>query len=643
MPAVDNAVHVTTDILIPMRDGVRLAATLFTPGSGSRWPCLVNYMPYHKDGRGGLWYESIHQHHAERGYATLVIDFRGLGCSEGINNVPFDAQEGLDGHDAVEWAAAQPWCDGNVGMWGTSYGGITSLKTAAQRPPHLRAIVPIHATTDNYLDFLLLAGCRNGFWPNGDWGPRMIGYNFTPPLAPDPDGRLAKLWAERLEKSQPWCLDWYDNANEAERWASRAIPVEKVAAATLAVCGWKDFYVQGTLDYFARMTCAKKLLMGPWKHVFPNQSPVEPVNLLEMMSRWWNRWLRGDQNGADSGPPLTIFVQGSGVWRHEESWPPSRNEEHVLYLSPGRLQREPPGADGPEQRYCYNPTVGLDSIGFDPWTSAVVDQGDHNADDARSLCFTTEPLADDWELTGQARVTMTVRASTAGLNFVAKLCDVHPDGRSRLVTMGWSPDQEPAADAEHAVEIALRATSHQFAAGHRLRLVIALADFPRIWPTPTPAEIGLLSSATRPARLILPRTPQQLPALPPPEFPPPGPTLTSPFEMESSQHWEVARELVAQSVALRNRSRSRYQLREDGGVITYDHDYVAQVSAREPSATAIMVCSAVEVERPAQQALVGPRIRVHSLSTFTPSWVSISVEIEQDGKRIFRKQWERKS
>src|SRR5262249_19729664 len=149
--------------------------TLLRPSDGGRWPCLVNYNPYHKDGRVGLWYEPLHLYFASRGFAALVIDFRGLGCSEGSNNIPFDAQEGRDGHDAVEWAAGQPWCNGMVGMWGTSYGGITSLKTAAHRPAHLKAIVPINATTDNFLNFLLVGGCRYGFWSNGDWGPRMIG------------------------------------------------------------------------------------------------------------------------------------------------------------------------------------------------------------------------------------------------------------------------------------------------------------------------------------------------------------------------------------------------------------------------------------------------------------------------------------
>jgi putative CocE/NonD family hydrolase len=523
MSAAEPAgVEVVADLLIPMRDGVRLASNLYRLPGGDRRPCLVNYLPYHKDGRGGLWYESIHRFFARRGYASLVVDFRGLGCSEGTNNTPFAAQEARDGHDVVEWAAAQAWCDGSVGMWGTSYGGITALKAAAERPPHLRAIVPIHATTDNFLDFLLLGGCRNGFWANGDWGPRMVGYNLTPPLAPDPDGRLAALYAERLEHARPWCLDWYDPTDEAARWAERATPVERVAAATLAVCGWQDFYVQGTLDYFRRLSAPKKLLMGPWKHAFPDLSPVEPVNLLELMVRWWDRWLRGQANGVDEGPALTVFVQGSGVWRHEETWPPRRNEAHALYLLPGgALGDRPPDGPVPGTSYTYDPTVGLDSVGFDPWTTAVVGPGDHNADDARSLCFTGERLPEDWELTGQARVRLTAWASVPGFHYVTKLCDVRPDGRSRLVTMGWAPDPASTADAVREVEVLLRATAHVFRRGHRLRLALALADFPRLWPTPRPGEVRLEYPAAAPSQLLLPRTPPQQPALPAPAFPPP--------------------------------------------------------------------------------------------------------------------------
>ncbi len=633
-PPPNDAVEFVPDLLVPMRDGVRLAANLYRPRDGARRPCLVNYLPYHKDGRGGLWYEAIHRFFAGQGYAALVIDFRGLGASEGINNVPFDAQEGRDGHDAVEWAAAQPWCDGQVGMWGTSYGGITALKAAAQRPPHLRAIVPIHATADNYLDFLLLGGCRGGFWPNGDWGPRMIGYNLTPPLGPDPDGRLARLWAERREQSRPWCLDWYDHADEAARWAARAIPVERVAAATFAVCGWQDFYVQGTFDYFHRLAGPKKLLLGPWKHVFPNQSPVEPVNLLGLMLAWWDRWLGGRPNGADAGPAITLFVQGGGVWRHEEDWPPRRNEAHVLYPTPGgRLNVQP--ADGPEPgaAYPYDPTVGLDSVGFDPWTTAVPDPGDHNADDARALCFTTAPLPDDWELTGQARVVLPVRASAAGFTYVAKLCDLSPDRHSRLVTMGWAPDPGGEAGAVRTVAIPLRATAHVFREGHRLRLSLALADFPRLWPTPRLGEIQLDYGAPEPPRLLLPRTPPPSPALPDPAFPPPGPALQSPFELEAAQSWRVSRELVGRTAALESHSRSRYQLRA-GGTVDYRHEYTAAVAASDPAGAAIRVRSAVEVRRSAGIVIVT------TTSMFTPRSVSIHAEIEQDGTTVYRRAWQ---
>ena len=153
------------------------------------------------------------------------------------------------------------------------------------------------------------------------------------------------------------------------------IPVERITAATFAVCGWKDFYVQGTLDYFRRLAGPKKLLMGPWKHVFPNLSAVEPVNLLEMMVRWWDRWLRGKANEAeaDRRHPLR---PGQRLWRQEETWPPRRNEAREFYLLPGGVLGSRP-AEQPGQRECYgyDPTVGLDSISFDPWTAAVREPG----------------------------------------------------------------------------------------------------------------------------------------------------------------------------------------------------------------------------------------------------------------------------
>jgi putative CocE/NonD family hydrolase len=627
-------VEVVHDLLLSMRDGVRLAANLYRPTGNRPVPCLVNYVPYHKDGRIGLWYDKVHRFFAGRGYATLIVDFRGLGCSEGVNSIPFDAQEGRDGHDVVEWAATQPWCDGNVGMWGSSYGGITSLKTAAERPPHLKAIVPFNATWDNYSDFLLVGGCRDAFWANAEWGPRMVAYNFTPPLAPDLDGRLTRLWRERLEHIQPWCLDWYDTRDEAARWAAREIRTERITAATLAVCGWLDFYPQGTLDYFARLAGPKKLLMGPWKHILPDLSVVEPVGLLELMARWWGRWLRGQDNGADAGSALTLFVQNAG-WRHEETWPPGQEKERKLYLQPGgglADSRSVVGADT-QVHYSQDPTVGLDSIGSDPWTSPVADPGDHNGDDARSLCFTTEPLTEDWTLAGYAGVELPVWASTAGLQYTAKLCDVGPDGRSRLVTMGWSPDTSSVDEAWRTVKLRLRPTMHCFQKGHRLRLGIALADFPRLWPVPRTGKISLSFTEDKLPRLLLPLTTPQS-SLSRPELPPPFTDIRPSAELEVSQSWWVSRELVQQTAALESQSLGTYQLR-DGGTVTYRHEYTTSVSAAAPAGAAIDCRSSVEVSRPTGVILV------RTTSRFTRENVTVQVEAEQDGAITFRKQWER--
>src|SRR6266498_4127090 len=134
-------VNVIRRVAIPMADGVRLSGTLWLPEGEGAFPGLLTYHPYHKYGGPELW-----RHFASRGYAALLVDFRGTGNSEGVNPYPMDPQEWQDGHDLVEWMAQQEWCTGDVGMFGMSYGGITALSTAALAPPHLRAIVPVHAT-----------------------------------------------------------------------------------------------------------------------------------------------------------------------------------------------------------------------------------------------------------------------------------------------------------------------------------------------------------------------------------------------------------------------------------------------------------------------------------------------------------------
>ena len=158
----DSDVVVERNVLIPLHDGVRLAGDLFRPADTGRYPTLVSYYPYHKDDVIGSRLDHPNRYFAARGYAVLLVDFRGLGSSEGIRWEHMDPREGEDGAEIIEWAAAQPWSDGKVGMWGMSYGGASTLYAASNRPAHLRAAVAVAGDVDIYHEINYPGGCLIG-------------------------------------------------------------------------------------------------------------------------------------------------------------------------------------------------------------------------------------------------------------------------------------------------------------------------------------------------------------------------------------------------------------------------------------------------------------------------------------------------
>jgi putative CocE/NonD family hydrolase len=140
-----------------------------------------------------------------------------------------DSREATDGAEVVEWAARQSWCDGNVGMWGMSYGAITTFKTAAAQPPHLKAIVPIMGTLDIYRDFVYPGGCLNCLGAFGAWGSFMIAMNLMPPMYHDTEGRWLRVWKERLENCPvPDVFPWQDHPSNDEFWQSKTIDAERI-------------------------------------------------------------------------------------------------------------------------------------------------------------------------------------------------------------------------------------------------------------------------------------------------------------------------------------------------------------------------------------------------------------------------------
>ena len=216
-----NEILIERNLLIPMKDGTSLSADLYRPAGGGKFPALMSFYPYHKDDMIGASFEASRRYFAQRGYAHLLIDFRGLGGSDGIAWEAMHRNEGVDGAEACEWIARQSWCDGNVGMWGLSYGGISSLKVAAENPPHLKAIVPIQGSANIYADYIAPGGCRSLLGSYGAWGSFMLAMNLMPPTNTDADGRWYRVWMDRLEKSVPYVLPWFEHHDFDEYGAPR--------------------------------------------------------------------------------------------------------------------------------------------------------------------------------------------------------------------------------------------------------------------------------------------------------------------------------------------------------------------------------------------------------------------------------------
>src|SRR5262249_2365743 len=255
-------------------------------------------------------------------------------------------------------------------------------------------------------------------------GPRMAAYSLTPPLLEDAEGRWARVWAEHLEANAPWLFAWWDHPDHDAFWASRVIPVERIQVPTFHIGGWRDLYAEATVRDHGRIPGPKRLLVGPWKHAFPDVAVDAPAPGLREIERWWDRWLRGRDHGPSDEPTVTVYVQGDHAgWRCEPAWPPPRVQSARWFLGAGGpLAPAPaPRGSGPSA-HVYDPTIGVASIAWDPWSTGLDPAlpWDQSGDDARALAFTSASLDAPLELIGSAAAILDITTS-APLSVVAKL------------------------------------------------------------------------------------------------------------------------------------------------------------------------------------------------------------------------------
>src|SRR5580698_6456756 len=290
-----GAVREIEHVLIPLRDGTRLAARIWLPeyAETDPVPAILEYLPYRKrDGtfeRDALTYPWFAGH----GYAGVRVDIRGSGESDGLLSDEYAQQEQDDAIEIIAWLANQPWCSGAVGMMGISWGGFNGLQVAARRPPALKAIVTICSTDDRYADDVHYMGgakLNAGF----GWASFFFADMCHPPDPALVGERWRAMWLERLQALPQFLALWLEHQPRDAYWRHGSVCEDygAIQCAVLAVGGWTDGYTNAVPRMLANLECPRQGLIGPWAHAYPHfAKPGPQIGFLQEMLLWWDRWL----------------------------------------------------------------------------------------------------------------------------------------------------------------------------------------------------------------------------------------------------------------------------------------------------------------------------------------------------------------
>ncbi|MFD6297508.1 CocE/NonD family hydrolase [Streptomyces sp. NPDC060235] len=485
------------DVLVPLPDGTRLYARIWRPVTEEPVPALLEYLPYRLTDWTAPRDRQRHPWYAGHGYASVRVDVRGHGNSEGMPGDEYSETELADGVAVVEWLAAQPWCTGRVGMFGISWGGFNSLQIAALAPEPLKAVVTVCSTDDRYDNDVHYTGGSVLAVDMHAWAATMLAFVARPP---DPvhvgEVMWRDMWTERLEAVDPFIHTWLAHQTRDAYWrhGSACEDYGSIRAAVLAVGGWHDPYRDTVLRLVENLPPDRvRGLIGPWSHQYPDRGlpPGPAIGFLQETLRWWDHWLKDEDSGAlavpllrsyvmDAHPPATVYAELPGRWVGDPAWPsPSVTPVPYAFQGAPRLVRSPQH-------------TGVDAGRFFPFGNDADLPPDQREEDARSVCFEFEVPQETWVL-GRPRVRLRLTSASARGQVIARLCDVSPDGASTLVTRGvlnlsarrgrdravpWEPGTTEDVDFE------LNGIGYAFPPGHRIRLSVSSAYWPWVWPQP---------------------------------------------------------------------------------------------------------------------------------------------------------------
>lgn len=511
------AVNMQLDVRVPMRDNVELSADIYLPTAGGPFPTVLMRTPYSNNMDAPI---EKARRLANNGYVCVVQDCRGRWDSDG-DYYPF--RESRDGYDTQEWVGRQSWSDGRIGMAGASYGGTVQWQSAPLRSEFLTCIAPRVICCDYYSGLLYPGGALQlnvamtwGMRTNARTGQSIDFHNWTDSFRALPLEEMDELGGRTLPFWKDWIEhdtydEYWEEMDDEKRWGEIAVPAFNMG-------GWYDLYAAQAFANFnglrqhGRTPEARrsKLIVGPWPHGLSLSQKTgdidfgahSMVDLETLEMKWFDHWLKGVDNGIVDESPIRLFIMGINQWRDEQEWPLARTQWQKWHLhssgnansllGDGALSPASPHGEA-EDHFVYDPRYPVQTLGGNNCCSPhIVPWGPHDQRPAEMrsdvLCYTSEPLEEDLEVTGPIRLVLFAATDGPDTDWTAKLVDVSPSGyamnlcdgilRARCRESFANPTLlEPNKIYEYEIEVGV--TGNVFRQGHCIRVEISSSNFPR--------------------------------------------------------------------------------------------------------------------------------------------------------------------
>ena len=589
-------------------------------------------------------------------YVVARVDIRGTGNSQG-RTIPYEYSEIelSDGDAVIAWLAKQDWSNGNVGMFGISWGGFNSIQMAVRKPPALKAFVALMATEDLYQEDVHY---MDGIIHIDSW---MMSNDLSNAMPGAPEFRLDEDWLRNRFEVEPSVFTYMREQRDGPFWdrASARDKYEQILIPGYYIGGWYDGYRDSPPRMLEHVKAPVKAMIGPWDHYYPHNAwPAPQVEWRHEAVRWFDQWLKGNDTGILDEPRFAVYVRdwhppGRGVdevpghWRWEEGWPIERSVTKTFYAGWDHELSSSPSIQATHS-LKYKPSVGLAGGGPVMWWGNI--PPDQQSMDDYSLIYDSQPLDSPLEILGMPRAILKVSADVSRANWVVRICDVAPDGS--VTQVGGAAfngtHRKSAREPEDLIpgkvfplEIEMHFTSWVFPKGHRIRFAINNAQWPMLWPTPYQMTTTLAIGGVEGARVELPVVPPADRPVPKFKLPEEGPSLPDYASVDSgnvSGYAEIKSiQRDEQSGAAFGIATNATSFRYPWGLEHFEERLEHRTSDLNPAETSVIGIYAVAIDLKDRTIRMEQNVVFKSdLKNFHMNFIR---RFKVDGETLHEKQW----